>query len=172
MNLHLEIILAQPEHLCALPNIERSAAQLFVGWDVPDCVIYDQTSLEEFTELQHKQRLWVALLNKAAVGFAVVEPEGDSLHLEELDVDPQFGRQGIGSAIVNFLCEWATNQNYCAMTLTTYSDIPWNAPFYQKLGFVMLTDAQLTESLKLRAEIEDSRGLKSTRRTGMRKMLK
>lgn len=167
----LEIFLARPEHLDVLPEIERQAAQLFKGWDVPDCVIEDATAAEEFVALQQEGLLWIALLNEKPVGFAVVEPEDDALHLEELDVHPQYGRQGIGSAIVNALCDWAANHGYRAVTLTTYSDIPWNAPFYQKLGFRVIPHEQLNESLRQHVAKEAARGLETLRRVVMKKSL-
>lgn len=36
----------------------------------------------------------------------------------------------------------AGNQGFSALTLTTFRDIPWNAPFYTRLGFVEVEDVE------------------------------
>ena len=45
------IELAASEHLPFLAEIERAAAQLFVGWDVPDSVLGESTALDEFRQV-------------------------------------------------------------------------------------------------------------------------
>jgi hypothetical protein len=51
--------------------------------------------------------------------------------------------------------------------LTTFRHLPWNAPFYQKVGFRILEKANLDEQL---AEIleEEAKGLDITKRVAMR----
>ena len=38
------------------------------------------------------------------------------------------------------MCTWARSHGYGAVTLTTYRDVPWNAPFYERLGFSVLDE--------------------------------
>ena len=35
---------------------------------------------------------------------------------------------------------WAAEKGYSAMTLTTYRDVAWNAPFYARRGFAVIDD--------------------------------
>ena len=35
-------------------------------------------------------------------------------------------------------CGWARSEHFDSITLTTYRDVPWNGPFYESLGFVVL----------------------------------
>jgi GNAT superfamily N-acetyltransferase len=88
------------------------------------------------------------------VGYARVEVVDGQAHLEGLSVRPRFMRQGIGSALVNAACDWATEQGFEQITLCTFAEVPWNGPFYATLGFAELID--LTPGLaKLRAhEVE------------------
>ncbi|MBW4457630.1 MAG: GNAT family N-acetyltransferase [Nostoc indistinguendum CM1-VF10] len=53
----------------------------------------------------------------------------------QIDVAPEHGQRGIGSALVGTVCTWAKQQGYRIVSLSTFRDIPWNAPFYSKLGF-------------------------------------
>ena len=70
-----------------------------------------------------------------AVGFASVEVIDGAAHIWQLSVDPAFGRQGRGRALVERVCEWARGQGLDSVTLTTFRDVPWNAPFYARMGF-------------------------------------
>lgn len=161
---------AQPEHLHALPEIERQAACLFRGWDVPNSVLEETTPLEEFQAAQAAGLLWVALSPQhQPVGFALVEVEGHMPHLEEIDVHPLHGRRGIGTTLVKAVCAWARDRGYAGITLTTYRDIPWNAPFYASLGFEVLGAAELTSYLRERVEDEAARRLDPPCRVVMRK---
>ena len=166
------IELAQPEHLLELPEIEQQAASLFQGWNVPASVLEETTPLAEFQAAQAAGLLWVAVSPQHhPVGFALVEQEGSRLHLEELDVHPLHGRQGIGRALVEAVCIWGRERGYEEMTLTTYRDVPWNGPFYARLGFEVLGTAELTAELRERVEAEAARGLDPADRVVMRKGL-
>ena len=35
----------------------------------------------------------------------------------------------------------ARNEGFDALTLMTFRDVPWNAPFYARLGFVIVEDS-------------------------------
>jgi hypothetical protein len=48
---------------------------------------------------------------------------------------------------VQAVCAWATGQGFDAVTLTTYRDVPWNAPFYARLGFVVVAEQDLSRGL-------------------------
>jgi GNAT superfamily N-acetyltransferase len=172
METSYSIEFARPEHLPALPEIERQAAFLFQGWNVPHSVLEETTPLEEFQAAQMAGLLWVALSPQHyPVGFALIEVEGNLPHLEEIDVHPLHGRRGIGTALVKTVCAWARDRGYAGVTLTTYRDIPWNAPFYTRLGFEILGAAELTPYLRARVEDEAARGLDPTARVVMRKAL-
>ena len=77
----------------------------------------------------------VLVAGDPAVGFASVTVVDGEAHLAQLSVDPASGRRGIGTALVAAVCDWARSQNYAAVSLTAFRDIPWNAPFYTRLGF-------------------------------------
>ncbi len=69
------------------------------------------------------------------VGFAHVLQHGDTAHLEQLSVLPDHSRRGHGRALVEAAAREATSRGALRITLRTYADIPWNAPFYAALGF-------------------------------------
>ncbi|MEW5315956.1 MAG: hypothetical protein WDW38_007350 [Sanguina aurantia] len=83
--------------------------------------------------------VWVALDDAAVpVGFVWLdtELEGGAIGIAEIDVLPAHGRQGIGAALLEHACEWAQAAGYRQVDLGTLPDVPWNAPFYARHGFV------------------------------------
>ena len=70
------------------------------------------------------------------VGFAHVLELRGTAHLEQLAVRTAFGRHGYGRALVDAALAEAGRRGHDRVTLRTYADVPWNAPFYSRLGFV------------------------------------
>ena len=103
------------------------------------------------------------------MGFALVQMLADDLpHLDELDVDPSHGRRGLGTALVRAVCKWAAVSGYIMLTLTTFRDVPWNFPFYTRLGFVEIPREALRPELSNVASEEARRGLDPNTRVAMR----
>lgn len=67
--------------------------------------------------------------------------------------------------------EWAYDHNLTALTLTTFTDVPWNAPYYQRLGFRTLSDTEVTSGLRRIREHEATLGLDRWPRAVMRRDL-
>jgi len=83
----------------------------------------------------------------------------DLPHLEEIDVHPSHGRRGLGRALVRAVCDWAIVSGYVMLTLTTFRDVPWNLPFYARLGFVEISCETLRPELAAVVCEEAHRGL-------------
>jgi len=166
------IRLAGPEHLDQLPAIERAAATRF-GDSLPQSVLSHVTPADTLEAAQSAGLLWVALDPAGTpVGFAVASVHGRRVHLEELDVLPEHGRRGVGSALVRAVADFALGSGCAEVTLTTFRDIPWNAPFYERAGFEVIPERELDEALLRRLSDETELGLDRSRRVAMRKPLR
>lgn len=155
---------AKPEHLSALPAIERAAAEIFPVGMIPDKVKDFVLSLEEFEKALAKKHLWVAITaDNQPVGFAMIRVNagGKSAILAELDVDPAHQQKGLGKALVQKVIMWARENGFQQLFLTTFSNVPWNAPFYEKVGFRSLSRNELTPTLVTFLDKEDKMGLKN-----------
>ena len=142
------IRLARRDELPLLNDIERAAASLFreVGFDF--AADMGPLSLDLLRSLQSKEQIWVAAApDGLPVGFAVVQIIDELAHLEEISVHPTHGRQGLGTRLIQVVCGWARDEGYPAVTLSTFRDVPWNAPFYQRLGFRILGEEELGPGL-------------------------
>ena len=163
---------ALPEHLAGLPAIERAAARLLAG-HAPESALAETTSPETFAKAQRDGHLWVVLADETPVGLAHVERiEPDSVHLEEIDVHPAHGRRGLGTILLLHVCRWAASQGCESVTLTTFRDVPWNMPFYARLGFAVVPRQDLSPALRSMVEDEDRRGLDASRRVVMHRGLR
>jgi GNAT superfamily N-acetyltransferase len=167
---HYTIIPARPKDLAQLPVIELAAAQLLRG-HAPESVLNETTSLEESQTASRDGRLWVVVADDTAVGFAHVELiEAASAHLEEIDVLPAHGRRGLGKRLVMHVCRWAATSGYGAVTLTTFREIRWNMPFYERLGFQVIPPPDLSPALRAVVQDEIRRGLDPSRRVVMKRL--
>jgi GNAT superfamily N-acetyltransferase len=61
---------------------------------------------------------------------------------------PGHARQGLGKALLDTATDWAQQHGLTALTLTTYAHVPWSAPFFERLGFAILTDAERSGGLR------------------------
>jgi GNAT superfamily N-acetyltransferase len=153
----------------ALPAIERAAAELFTGWPLPPGILEETTALAELEAARQGGRLWVARAGDGeVVGFAQVELVGGQPHLEEIDVLPFHGCRGIGRLLLGAVQDWARAHGHAGLTLTTFRDVPWNAPFYARCGFRILHPAEIPAALRAVVEEEAARGLDPTTRVVMR----
>jgi len=119
---------AGPEDFATLREIEEEADKLFL-----DVGIGPFTVSEEEDHLARAAVVFVS--GDPPVGFACVEIVDDLAHVWQLSVHPTAARQGRGRALVHAVCDWARQHGYPAVTLTTFRDVPWNGPFYGRLGF-------------------------------------
>jgi predicted Zn-dependent protease with MMP-like domain/GNAT superfamily N-acetyltransferase len=71
----------------------------------------------------------------APVGFAHVLEDDPIAHLEQVSVLPSYARRGHGGALVDAALDEAADRGHRTVTLRTFADVPWNAPFYRSLGF-------------------------------------
>jgi GNAT superfamily N-acetyltransferase len=162
------ITLARSRDLPQLAAIELAAAALLDG-HAPPSVLNETTDEAELRAAQADGRLWVALDRDAPVGFLQIDLLApDMPHIEEVGVHPRHGRRGIGAALVRAACGWAERSGHETLTLTTFRAVPFNMPFYAKLGFEEVPASELRPELATVVRNEAGRGLAVERRVVMR----
>jgi GNAT superfamily N-acetyltransferase len=166
--LRYTIALARPDDLARLPAIELAAARLLEG-HAPESILGQSTSIEDLRAAQADGRLWVALADDEPVGFAIVEMLDDQFpHLEEIDVHPAYVGRGLGTALVRAVCDWTAAREFPEITLTTFRAVPWNMPFYARMGFEPVPEREQRPALREVVDDETARGLDPTARCVMR----
>ncbi len=135
-----------------MAEVERAAASLFADSPYPQLV--DAPLMSGEINLQ-TDGVWVAEDPEGAVvAFVATRVVDDNLHVCEVDVDPDYGRRGLGGRLVNHAAEWARARGLRSLTLTTFSDVPWNGPYYERLGFRVVEPRELPPRLRELVENE------------------
>lgn len=165
---HIE--LATPAHVPLLAAIEIAAAGIFPPGSIPEHIRADSVPESVLREAAQEGLLWVALTQAGRpVGYALVQLVEDAALLAQMDVHPDHMRKGIGSALIGHVAEHLRLREKAALYLTTFSHIPWNAPLYAKLGFVVLKKGEVPSFLNTILDEEKRHGL--TNRIAMRLIL-
>jgi GNAT superfamily N-acetyltransferase len=161
---------ARREHLDRLPDIELAAAGIFSAEDLTPEQRSDSHLVSDFECAAREGRLWTAVSTSTEqpVGFAMTTRVDGAAHLYELDVLPEHGRRGIGAALVAAVADRAREAGSRCVTLTTFRHVPWNAPFYARLGFRELSDDELTPGLAEHLRREADAGFDPEKRIAMR----
>jgi len=158
---------ALAEDLPCIPQIEKEAAALFSAYGYEAAVLADLTTLNELQNALEKGLLWVAEDQSHVVGFAFAETILSGLILSEVDVLPSSGRKGIGKALVENVMDHAQLYGCKCLFLTTYKNIPWNMPFYKKLGFKVLPENEYPADINMIVNREHNYGLDKSVRVVM-----
>jgi GNAT superfamily N-acetyltransferase len=129
---------ARADELAMLPPLEKRADDMFTPLGIgplPEPGTLEDLADAEVVLVVGDPPLGFARLDVLRTAGGAVTAPG-SLHLEQLSVDPDHGRRGVGRALLRSAVAWATDRGYGELTLATYRDVPWNAPFYASEGFV------------------------------------
>ncbi len=169
----IDIIKAEEQHACLLPGIERSAGESFLHvpgyeWIASD----DVMTVGAHLKLIHKGTVWVARgADDHLWGFLSAEAFEDALHIWEISVHRDAQRQGVGRKLMSAAEGFAAQQGLKALSLTTFREVSFNAPYYARLGYEVLESAALDARLRAVLADEAAAGLSADSRCAMIKHL-
>lgn len=164
--------LAVAEELGGLAEVESASSRMFIPYGLDERFWGSVTSVAALEQARSGGMLWVGVnAEDKPVGFALVKLKDGGAHLDELGVHPEHGRRGVGAALVEAVCGWARAQGLSAVTLCTLRDVPFNAPFYERLGFVELPEREAGSELQAVRRREREAGFPMERRLLMRRAL-
>ncbi|NYI07689.1 GNAT family N-acetyltransferase [Allostreptomyces psammosilenae] len=143
---------AIPEDLLLLPAVEEAADAPFAALGIGP--LPPPGGVDELRAARH-----VLVAGRPPIGFARLEEVDGVAHLEQLSVHADHHRRGVGSALLRAACATAAGEGHRAITLITYRDVPWNAPFYARHGFEPVPEEELTPGLRELRRHEGELGL-------------
>ena len=153
-----------------LGEIERSAGEMFAAHGMSAVAEDEPFSIEELTEYCVRERLWVVTdESDRPVAYSVADLIDGCAHLEQVSVHADHAGQRLGQALIEAVVEWARERQLPAVTLTTFSEVPWNGPYYARLGFETIPEASLSPGLRRIRREEAEHGLDRWPRVCMRK---
>lgn len=153
------IRLATADDLSCLGAIEQSGADTFTAHGQPLADGSPPAPPDHWDDACEAGLLWVADDPACGpVGFLAAEITDDGLYVAEVDVLMQHQRKGLGRRLMAAAIGEARGRRLPAVTLTTFRDIPWNAPFYASMGFIQLGPNETSPHLATTLATETARG--------------
>ncbi len=169
----------RPAVLADVPQLQRievDAGRRFARIGMG--AIADDPPLEAAVLVAHVESLtaWVAVVAgdvERVVGYALASVVDGEAHLDQVSVVDDAGRRGVGTALIDAVSGWARSPESGveadSVTLTTFAEVAWNGPLYERLGFVVVDDPG-PELAAIRAA-EIAKGLDASgRRVAMRRV--
>ena len=163
---------ARRADLDALPAIEVRAGALFAEVGLTDIADHEPGDVEFLDAFLRAGAVHVAVSDRGEpVGFGLTGLLDGCAHLYELAVDPAHGKRGLGARLVAAGCAYGVSKGCRAITLSTFRDLPWNGPFYARLGFAEVMRPNWTPGMHVLHAREADMHLPLERRYFMRKEL-
>ncbi len=166
------IRLAWESDLPILREVERAAGKCFADIGMTLVADDEPPSIEALLEFVRDDRAWVWVdPDDHPVAYLVAGFVDGNAHLDQVSVHPDYAHRRIGRVLMEHMMAWARQRGLSAVTLTTYREVEWNGPYYERCGFRYLDDAELTPGLREIRAAEATRGLDRWPRACMRREL-
>ncbi|NEA67338.1 GNAT family N-acetyltransferase [Streptomyces sp. SID12488] len=164
---------ATAAELPALRAVERAAGSPYREFGMAEIADDEPPALDVLESYRRAGRAWVAVTTAAddagPLAYLIAEPVDGALHIEQVSVHPDFAHRRVGEALLAYAADRARAEGLTHLTLTTFAEVPWNAPYYARLGFRTLDDAELTPGLRKIRATEAEHGLDHWPRVCMRR---
>ncbi|HZG04655.1 MAG TPA: GNAT family N-acetyltransferase [Streptomyces sp.] len=163
----------EPTDVPVLQDIERAAGQPFRPLGMQAVADDEPPSEETLLGYIASGRAWVHVDEAAGddrpVAYVLVDHVDGLAHIEQVSVHPDHARRRIGAGLIDHVARWARGKGIPALTLTTFTDVAWNGPYYERIGFRYLADDEVTEGLRSIRAAEAAHGLDRWPRACMRR---
>ncbi|MEU7283459.1 GNAT family N-acetyltransferase [Streptomyces sp. NPDC045431] len=166
------IRLATAPDLPVLQDLERAAGRPFREIGMVRVAEDEPPSLDTLQTYVQDGRAWVWVREDGhPVAYVIADVIDGNGHIEQVSVNPSHARRGIGKALIEEVARWARDKGCPALTLTTFTAVAWNGPYYERLGFRYLPEAEWTDGLRSVRAAEAAHGLDEWPRGCMRRDL-
>lgn len=165
-----------PSELDVMASIDEDASALFVAHGITLNVSPEhELVLAERERWRRAAQLGRAFLavdaEGASLGFTALDVVDGEPYLDQLAVRVSAMRRGVGASLLAHASAWAKAEGAAALWLTTYSHLPFNRPYYERHGYVVVPELQCGPGI-LHHLAEQRRLLPAPRqRVAMRRML-
>ena len=163
---------ARQSDLAVMQDIERAAGSWFREIGMPEIADDEPLPLEELTRYRQDNRAWVAADDaEVPAAYLIAGIVDGSMHIEQVSVHPRAARRKIGRMLLEHAAAYAAASGIRALTLTTFAEVPWNAPYYARCGFRVLQNSELSPGMRAVRDREIAHGLHRWPRVYMRRDL-
>jgi GNAT superfamily N-acetyltransferase len=155
-----------------LRDIERAAGRAFIAAGYPDVAAYEPTHGDDLRDAVNDGMLFVAAdMTDWPVGFVFCATLDHGLYVQEINVHPDHAGHRLAIPLLEAADDLARQLDLPALLLTTFRTVPWNAPYYARLGFSILPEAAIGPDLQIVIARQRMAGLDISARVAMRRLL-
>lgn len=143
-----------------LAPLERAAAGRFAAIGLERIARGRPTDAAEYRAAIAAGRLWVVEQGEGGVvGLAIADRLDGEGYLAEIAVDPGHAGRRLAARMIDVVDAWAAGQGCRRLYLTTFCEVPWNRPYYERLGFSVADEATVGPELRAKRDLERARGV-------------
>lgn len=151
-----------------LQEMDIAAGAQFAAVGHPEMDDGDCISSEVAAMAIAEGRLAVAVRHGAVVGYVLVDRCGSEYCVAQITVDPSAQQGGVGTLLMRFVLADAERSGETSVVLSTQSDVPWNRPWYEALGFEVVPPQQWSAGMERVTAAQMAAGLDWSTRVHMR----
>ncbi len=151
-----------------LAPIDRAGDAQFVAAGHPEFAGGESIADDVARRAIEQGRLFVAELDGEISGWLLETRAGEERCIGQLSVDPDRQRRGIGRALLVGAIDRAGEAGEPTVVLSTQDDVPWNRPWYERFGFVVVPVGEWTEAMREITDAQRAVGLRWETRVHMR----
>jgi GNAT superfamily N-acetyltransferase len=160
----------RPDEVQLLPQIENDADRRYARVGLRRVIDMPPATIASLEFARRHGRLWIAASPLGRpIGFALMKLRGDTAWLDQLSVLDRWQRRGYGAALIDRTAGAARALGFDVLYLSTYRDVPWNGPFYERRGFSEVPRGSWSPALRAQIQRENSHGHPPWRRTIMQR---
>lgn len=167
----IRIRLASADEIHKVAPVELAAAEAYrtIGMDV----IADDEPISESKLLQavKEQRLWFAVEYGVLKAYLLGDFLPQSLHIDQVTVHPDASRRGLGALMIESVSADPRSKERGLITLTSFANVPWNAPYYERIGFTDIAEEDWPEGIAEKVAAEQEAGLAAWPRVVMQRAI-
>jgi len=159
---------ARPAEAETLRSIEKAAGQAFASIGYADVAAHEPTRAEDLRDAITDGALFVATdAGDAPAGFLLCMELDGNLYIREIAVHPDHAGNRLAVPLLTAAEQLACGLDLPRLTLTTFRSVPWNAPYYARLGFAEMSEDEIAPGLRIVIARHKAAGLDVANRVAM-----
>lgn len=167
----IRIRLASADELHKVAPLEQAAGEVYrtVGMDA----VAEDSPIPEAVLLKavEEQRLWVAVEYGVLKAYLLGDFLPQSLHIDQVTVHPEASRRGLGALMIESVSADPRSKERGLITLTSFANVPWNAPYYERIGFLDIAEEDWPEGVAEKVEAERGTSIAAWPRVVMQRVI-
>ena len=168
----IRIRLASADEIHKIEPLEQAAAEMFREIGMTEVAEDAPIPEKELLQAVEDQRLWVAVEYGVLKAYLLGTFLPQSLHIDQVTVHPDAARRGLGALMIESVSADPRAKKLGLMTLTSFANVPWNAPYYERIGFLDIAESDWPEGVAEKVAVDQAHDLGNYPRVVMQRVIK